>query len=429
VLAVAAASLTVPWALAFDPQAWLVWGRELPAHGLQTENGPSWKPLPVLVTVPLAFAGDAAPAAWTVVARAGALLAVLGAWRLGRILAGRAGAVAAAGLVVVAPWWLYNAALANSEGWLAAAVLWAVAAQVQGRTTLALVLGTAAGLLRPEIWPFLGAYGVWAWRRGARGVPLACAAVLLVAWFAPDVLWGAGAVSAGDAARATASPSSAANADVPVLAVLGDAVTGIGVLACLLAAVGAWRSRLARAVAALGVAYVVLVAVSTAAGWAGNPRYLVPGLALLAVVAGAGAASLPRPRLVVAVLLAVTLAGHWSDLRAGLGDVGDRDAARRGLDEVLAAAGGAAELRRCGPVRTAPLTRALVALRADVPLPDVEAPARGGSTLLPPPPSPLQDQTPIPERGSPGQDLVARAGGWAVWSACPVGSRHGPPRG
>ena len=95
-LALAALSLVLPWALAFDPYAWLVWGREL-AHGtLDTSAGPSWKPGPVLVTTPLSVLGDVAAPGWLVIARTGARLAVAGAaalaWRLGagRLAARRA---------------------------------------------------------------------------------------------------------------------------------------------------------------------------------------------------------------------------------------------------------------------------------------------------------------------------------------------------
>src|SRR5919108_97697 len=78
-LALAALSLLLPWALAFDPWAWLVWGREVTRLELDTAGGPSWKPLPVVATTILAPAGDAAPALWLVLARAGGLLAVTGA--------------------------------------------------------------------------------------------------------------------------------------------------------------------------------------------------------------------------------------------------------------------------------------------------------------------------------------------------------------
>jgi hypothetical protein len=382
-----------------------------------------------MVTTPLALAGDAAPALWLIVARVGALLAVVGAWRLGARLGGRAGAVGASGVMLAAPWWLYNGALGNSEGWLAAAVLWAIVSHLEGRVTVALVLATVAGLLRPEIWPFLGIYGAWAWRLGVRRATVACALVVLIAWFGPDIAWHAGAVNAGSSARATPSPASAALADDPALQVLADTATGVGVVACVLAALGAWRSRTVLALVALALGYVLIVVVSTAAGWAGNPRYLVPALALLAVAAGVGAARLPWSRLVVAVLVAATLGGHADDLRTSLRDVGQRDDARRGLDAALAAAGGPGALRRCGPVRTVFLSRALVALRADVPLPTITDPTRDGSTLLSPPPSVLQDQRPVPERGPAGQRLVVRAGGWTVWSSCPVWSRDGPAPG
>ncbi|OWY62414.1 hypothetical protein B7486_58565, partial [cyanobacterium TDX16] len=55
---VSAVSLLVPSALAFDPWAWLVWGREVLHLDLDTTGGPSWKPLPVLVTTVFAPFGD-----------------------------------------------------------------------------------------------------------------------------------------------------------------------------------------------------------------------------------------------------------------------------------------------------------------------------------------------------------------------------------
>ncbi|MGX6449622.1 hypothetical protein ACVU7I_16405, partial [Patulibacter sp. S7RM1-6] len=78
----AAASLPLGHALAFDASAWVVWGREVWSLDLATGAGPSWKPFPVLFTAPFAVLGDGAGAAWLVVARAGALLAVVGAARL-----------------------------------------------------------------------------------------------------------------------------------------------------------------------------------------------------------------------------------------------------------------------------------------------------------------------------------------------------------
>ena len=171
--------------------------------------------------------------------------------------------------------------------------------------------------------------------------------------------------------------------------------------------------------AGLAVAYVLLVAVATFAGYAGNPRYLVPAIAVLAVLAGVGAAALPWPRLGVAALLALTLVAHAGDLRTAGRDVAARSDARAGLDAAIRLSGGVARVRACGPVRTIFLTRALVALRAGTPLPGIARLRAGpGTTLLPPPPSVLQEQDPIPPRGPAGQALTARAGGWSVWSSC-----------
>ena len=67
--AISVVSLPLPATLAFDPWAWLVWGREIGQLDLDTTGGPSWKPLPVLVTTVLGAAGDLAPTLWLVVAQ------------------------------------------------------------------------------------------------------------------------------------------------------------------------------------------------------------------------------------------------------------------------------------------------------------------------------------------------------------------------
>jgi hypothetical protein len=417
--ALAALTLLAARALAFDPQAWLVWGRDLPGSGLTTAGGPSWKPLPLLVTTPLALAGDLAPSLWMILARTGAFVAIGGAWRLGAMLGGRAAAVGAVAVTALGPWWAYDAALGNSEGWLAAFVLWAIVAHLRGRERAALALLTLAGLLRPEIWPFLLGYGVWTWRAGTRVPTAACAALLAVAWLGPDAVWGAGALNAGEVARTSPSPVSAARAAHPALQVLADAATGVGVAACVAAALAVRRAGPPRVLGALAAAYVGIVALATLAGYAGNPRYLVPALAVLAVLAGVGAAATAWPRAALAVLLALTLWGHAGDLRTAARDVGQRADARRGLDELVHVSGGAGRLRAGGPVRTVFLTRALVALRVGVGLPGVAAaPEATGTTLLPPQPSVLQEPDPVPRRGPPGQALTRRAGGWSAWTSC-----------
>ncbi|MDQ3850852.1 MAG: hypothetical protein M3296_09615, partial [Actinomycetota bacterium] len=75
-LGLAAASLVLPYEPAYDVWAWLVWGRELAGLEVHLATGPSWKPLPVLVAMPLAATGNAAPMLWLVLVRAAWLLAL-----------------------------------------------------------------------------------------------------------------------------------------------------------------------------------------------------------------------------------------------------------------------------------------------------------------------------------------------------------------
>ncbi|HSD77936.1 MAG TPA: hypothetical protein VLA98_11040, partial [Solirubrobacteraceae bacterium] len=64
VLLLTALSFLFPSAPTYDPWAWIVWGREVVHLDLSTVDGPSWKPLPMLFTTPLALAGGLAPDLW-----------------------------------------------------------------------------------------------------------------------------------------------------------------------------------------------------------------------------------------------------------------------------------------------------------------------------------------------------------------------------
>jgi hypothetical protein len=400
-LVVAALSLLRPYALAFDPMAWSVWGREVGRLTLDTSSGPSWKPFPVLFTTPLALFGGATPALWLIVARAGGLLALAGAFALAARLGGRWAGVAAAAVMALSPWWAFNTALGNSEGLLAAAVTWAVVAQLSGRHRPALALLTAASLMRPEAWPFLGAYGVWMWRRrpdDRRAVVLAGALIPLL-WFGPDLVGAGGALDASKTARGIPSPGSAKLADIPALALLGDTATLFTipalVAALFAAAVG---GRIARLLAAGALGWVAIVALMTTAGYAGNPRYLVAAAAVGAALAGVGAvraasALLALARQVTAsasrvpgdftargaapigaaALVAFVLAVTAGDLRTQSRELSSRAASAGAFDGALARAGGRDALERCSRIRTSGRARSLVAWRLDLPLRDLDA--------------------------------------------------------
>jgi hypothetical protein len=433
--ALAAVSLLLPWALAFDPWSWLVWGREVTRLELDTAGGPSWKPLPVVVTTVLAVAGGAAPALWLVVARAGGLLALAGAGALAwRLAGGRTGPLAAAGAVAamaLSDWWLFNSALGNSEGLLAAAVLWAVVAALAGRHRAGLALALAAALLRPEAWPFLGLYALWLWRSGRE--PLAVAALALVPvpllWFGPDAIGAGGALGASSAARGTASPQSAVNAGFPALQVLADFAELLTPPVLALAAAGALLGgRIERGLAAGALAWVAIVAVMTQAGYAGNPRYNVAPAAVCCVLAGVGVALVARRARAPAAgwalataLAAGVLAFTAGDLSDQLGELGDRADRRVQLDEVVARAGGAEPVRACAPAFTVQPMKAMLAWWIDASMAHLADPPRvPGAVFSAPPGYDGGPALPVPPRAA---RPVARAGEWTLAAACAGGRR------
>ncbi|MDP8992910.1 MAG: hypothetical protein M3N31_07670, partial [Actinomycetota bacterium] len=239
----ALAVLSVVWLHTphFDPLAWTIWGREIasPEVALSTLDGPSWKPLPVLFTTPLSLLGDAAPAAWLVIARASGLLAVVLAYRLGRRLGSPAGGVLAAVLLLVIPAWAQEVAFGGELGPLVALLLGAIDRHLDERPSQALVLGVGAGLLRTEIWPFLALYGIWAWRRRAvdRRLVAGLFLVLPVLWFVPEWVVSGNPFRAGEVARASTEGRTPEFLADPVLEVLRRAYSLLPLPVHLLAVV------------------------------------------------------------------------------------------------------------------------------------------------------------------------------------------------
>jgi hypothetical protein len=293
---VAALSALLPAAPDYDAWAWLTWGREAAHLELSTHEGPAFKPLPVAVCALLAPLGDAAPEAWLVVARAGALAAAVLAARLAADLcpaprlSAAAGAVAALGVVLTGGF-VRHAAVGDSEPLLVALALGALHRHRAGRPGQALALGAAAALVRVETWPILAAYGLVVARRqpGLRPAVAAAAVAVPAAWLLPELAGSGQLLRSGDRALVP-NPGAPALADHPALAALGAAVALLP-LPLALAALAA-RGRDALLPAATGAAWCALVALMAEAGFSGEPRYALPGAALVAVSAGPGAARL-----------------------------------------------------------------------------------------------------------------------------------------
>jgi hypothetical protein len=306
-LVVAAFSLFFPSSPTYDPWAWILWGREIAHLDLVTDGGPSWKPLPVVFTTVFSFFGDdIAPYLWLVISRAGGLLACVMAFRVARRLIGGgwygllAGTFAALALFSSFKY-VRDAALGNSEALLAAFALWAFERHLDGRRDHALYLGFLGALLRPEVWPFLGLYGLWLWfaEPWLRARMVLLAGLIPALWFLPE-WWGSGDPFRAGARANNPNAGSAAFADSPAIelasrfrkVVIAPVKVGI-VIGVAYAAVAWWRGRREGQTLALalgGFAWFALVAAMTEAGFAGNERYLIVATVVCCVLGGLGAA-------------------------------------------------------------------------------------------------------------------------------------------
>jgi hypothetical protein len=372
-LALAALTLLYPSSPTYDPWAWIVWGREVLHLDLSTVDGPSWKPLPVLFTTPFALFGDAAPALWLVVARAGAICAIVMAFVVARRLGGIIAGAGAAGALVLAPWFLRNAALGNSEGLMAACVLAAVDRHLAGSSRQAFGWGVAAALMRPEAWPFLGLYAAWLLYRERRAVlPLVSIGIgcLPLLWFLPEY-WGSGNLSrASDRAQQPLS-NSAAFSDDPIVKVFENAAklmtipawVGVALLvgAVVLKLVPRERALPVIGLAILALAWVAEVALMTKHGFSGNQRYLIVP-AVLALVVGASGLGLVVEHVatrvdatVAAALVAVVfVVPSVSKLSPLLHSLHYQGMLSHRLADAVKAAGGRGRLNACGHPYTGP---------------------------------------------------------------------------
>jgi hypothetical protein len=414
---VATASLPLPVLLGFDPWVWLIWGREALHGGIANDGSVAWKPLPVLVTAPAALFGDAAPALWTVAARAGGLFGLVLVARLAVRIAGQvrggatAGAVAAT--VAVATFllspdaesrWLRHLLQANIEPVTVMACLWAVERHLDGRRWHALLLLCAAALTRPEAWPFLGLYGMWLlWttrrRWWAAPAVLAVLATVPVLWFVGDRVVSGDPLSGAVVAQVlTGTPTQRWILALDNLAACVIAPVWVGAAVCVV-----WAAHLRRglpaALAACALVWAAEVAVMAGVfGYAALGRFYAPVSAVLCVLAGAAAGwavTAPRPVLlrgVVAVALVAACAPFASPrvawLPLQLQHAAERSAYEHELYAVVASLGGREGLLACGnlaidTVRPAVEVRPALAYRLGLPLGGVRhiLEARSGTTI------------------------------------------------
>jgi hypothetical protein len=458
-LAVAVVSLVLPASHAYDPWAWLVWGREALHLELDTTGGPSWKPLPVLAAAVVSVFGDLAPTVWLVAARTAGLLAIVLAFRLAARFAGPvAGALAAAFLVLTpdgGPRFSRLLVEGHADTLSVTLTLWAVERHLDGRRDHALLLGTALALMRPEAWPFLGAYVLWLWVRepAGRGLIVGCLAAVPVLWFGGD-WWGSGSPWHG-AGGAQVESGGAADLfglafERAVKVVVVPVWVGVGLV--LAPVLGAGRPRpgpgtdpdgershraepaprVLPALVAAALAWTTLViAMSVTLHYAALSRFLLPAAGLLCVVGAVGLVraldAVPAGPLRVAavtVALAVAVPPVLPRVRAFdtlVDGIETRARLERELDVALDRAGGPDAVRACGAVAIdqSDVPRMALAWKLDLPLHEVRRRLRDDPGVLFARAGGRQDRA-LSGEPAPVLERLAESEEWVVYAAgCP----------
>ena len=349
-LAVAAGSLLLGFALSYDAWGWLIWGRELVGHLPFTTDGyPTWKPLTGLIAIPLAPLGGAGPLLWLLIARFGAVLSLVLAFRLGRRVAGPGAGVLAAASLLLMPDWVFQAGVGGSEPLLTALLLGAVARHANRDDGVAFALVLLASLLRPEAWGPLLVSSMVTWGRRPAIRPLVVAGLVAVPvlWLGGDYLGSGNPFRGAVLAKMSAEAHELRRSGVPpAVGVLNRAwpMVLLPLLAC--APVGLVyglrrRDPILMTLALGGLAWVAEVAALATLGYAGVTRFLFPAAAGLAVVGAAGlvllvrsSAATPALRLGLAVVLVALAVPSVPRIQA-TGREATRVEARTDLEQAL----------------------------------------------------------------------------------------------
>ncbi len=365
----------------FDPYGWLVWGRQTVAGNLDTNAAPSWKPLPYLFTAPFGLFGHYQLWLWMVtslaVSLAGAVFAGRIAYRLTldgveeRHWAGWvAAAFAAAAYFGLSSYWHYMLS-AQSDPMIVTACLAAIDCHLCGRYRWAFTLGSLAALGRPEVWPFLGLYTIWAWLRvpSMRRLIVVELVLVVLLWFGIPALTS----RTPFVAASNALGSGRRLRSDRVFGTIGrflDLNTAVLLLTALLSVVLAVvrRDRVTLALAGGVCAWVIVEIAFALHGWPGLGRYMYEPAGVVVALAGVavGRVLIEAPRIsraagwagvaLVVVIAAALVPPAVSRARSEHRDIrGQRTRTSEigKLTGVIASLGGPGRFKPCGE----PLTR------------------------------------------------------------------------
>ena len=208
----------------YDPYGWLIWGYQTLHLSLDLGGAPSWKPLPLLFTVPYSLFGHYALWMWMVTAEAAAFAGSVFAGRIAYRVVNSGGngdrsyhyAALAAAIFAAAGMYgiqdningahnnyLHYVLSVQTDPMIVTLVLAAIDLHMLGHRRWVMALLLLAGLGRPEVWPVLGLYGLWCWiKRPDMRIYLAvCAFLLVFLWFGIPTITNGRPLVAGDLAQ------------------------------------------------------------------------------------------------------------------------------------------------------------------------------------------------------------------------------------
>jgi hypothetical protein len=391
VVVVAVSAVLLVWARtrpSYDAYGWLVWGHQTLHLALDLGGAPSWKPLPYLFTVPYALFGHYQLWLWMITAVAVALAGPVFAARIAfRLTAGEptaaseartesdtirrsapyAAAFVAGAAVLGLEDYFHYILSAQSDPMLVTFVLAAIDMFLVGRYRWTLLLGVLAALGRPEVWPFLGLFMLWAWFRvpSLRWMLVGGVAVIAFMWFGiPTITNGRPNIS-GELAKL--SPRALHHNRLFGTISRFHELQYLPVWIAALLAVALALVRRNRVVLALGAGAAGWVVVEIAFayhGWPALPRYMFEAAAVAAVVAGVavGWVLLEAPRiargvprwagvLLAGILVVTLIPGALTRARTERRDLRHERGRTHEialLQSVTNSLGGSAHVRRCG---------------------------------------------------------------------------------
>ncbi len=282
----------------FDPYGWLIWGYQTLRLNLNLGGAPSWKPVTFLFTVPYSVFGHYSYWLWMVTAVAFALAGPIVAGRIvfrlvresteetwpavaGALFA----AVALLGIYQYTHYWLS----AQSDPMLATLFLLAIDMHLSEHPRWALTSLLLCSLGRPESWPFMGLYAIWAWRAVPAMRKLIVVELVLVPafWFGVPVLSGNNWDVAGQLAQKSPRELHSNKIGGTLQRYLDLSYWPVEVPALLGLAWAAYR-RNWRVVGVAGcvVLWLIIEVAFALHGFPGVPRYMFEAAAATSVVAG-----------------------------------------------------------------------------------------------------------------------------------------------